>query len=262
MIRALAFNIAFYAWTTFVCIIFLPLLLFPYRVLLFAVEKYIDGIYALEKILLNLRYEMRGQEQLPKGAFILAAKHQSTWETKKLYRWFKNPAIVLKRELMDLPLWGLYARKLRLIPVDRKAGRDALEKLIAAARGAVKEGRPIVIFPQGTRLPPGAKRPYKIGVAALAHAYNIPIVPLALNSGYFWGRSFWERRSGTVQVQILPLLWPQGNEAETLALLVEKLETAADALLDPALPNPALPSPGLPSLGLPDRALPDPPTNP
>jgi 1-acyl-sn-glycerol-3-phosphate acyltransferase len=160
------------------------------------------------RLICGIRMEVRGRENLPKGAILLAGKHQSTWETFALIPLLDDPAMVLKRELTFIPLFGWFALKFRMIGVDRGAGATALKKLIARARGAADMGRQIVIFPEGTRRAPGAPPDYKPGAAALYGALNVPCVPFALNSGHYWPRRTFTKTPGTIVVEFLPAIPP------------------------------------------------------
>ncbi|NYZ15209.1 1-acyl-sn-glycerol-3-phosphate acyltransferase [Azospirillum sp. RWY-5-1] len=230
-LRSLLFNIAFYGWTTIACFGLLWMLLLPRRRMIAVVRWYLDTVGWLERVILGLDYEVRGRENLPAGACIVAAKHQSAWETMKLHALFGDPAIVLKRELTWIPIWGWYARKARMIAVDRGARGKALSSMIENSRPVAAEGRPIVIFPQGTRTAPGAYRGYRVGVGALYEQLRLPIVPVALNSGVFWGRNSFMKRSGTIVVEILPPIQPGLPRAQAMAELESRLEAATDRLV-------------------------------
>ena len=129
-IRSLAFNIAFHLWTALMCFALLWMLLLPRPQMVAVVVWYLRTVGWLERTLVGIRYEVRGRENLPDGPFLLAAKHQSAWETMKLHLLVKDPAIILKRELMWIPIWGWYAAKAKMIPVDRGAGGAAIKSLI------------------------------------------------------------------------------------------------------------------------------------
>src|SRR5581483_10848920 len=157
--RGWAFSILFPLMTALSCIllVFGPLL--PRKGTIEVAFVGLRSVAWLERTVLRLDYRVIGRENLPKdGSFILAAKHQSTYETMKLHPLLGDPAIVMKRELMRLPIWGWFARKAGMIPIDRGAGRAAMEEMLSAARAAIAEERPIVIFPQGTRVGPGQRR--------------------------------------------------------------------------------------------------------
>jgi len=178
-----------------------------------------------------LHYQVVGEEKVPDGAFIVAAKHQSAWETLKLELLFDDPAIVLKHELLRIPLWGWFAAKAQLIPIVRGAKGAAIASLIKGAKAAAVQGRPIVIFPQGTRLAPGAYRPYRSGIMALYEEMDLPVLPVALNSGVFWPRHARIKRGGTITVEYLDPIPPGLGREEFARRLEENLETATDALV-------------------------------
>jgi len=231
LIRSFLFQVAFYGWTVFCCFALLWMLLLPRKGMIAVVRWYLRSLTVLERWIIGLRYEVKGLEHVPgDGPVLIAAKHQSAWETLKLHLIFDDPAIVLKRELLWLPIWGWYAWKARLIPVDRGKRGAAIASLIRGAKQRKAEGRQIVIFPQGTRLPVGVYRPYKVGIASLYAALDLPIVPMALNSGVFWARHSFLRRPGTITIEFLPPIPAGLPREEALALLEHRLEEASDRL--------------------------------
>jgi 1-acyl-sn-glycerol-3-phosphate acyltransferase len=237
-LRSIAFTVAFPLWTGLCCIVlaFGPLL--PRKGALVLAVAWVRSVGWIERHVLGLRYRVIGRENLPRrGAFIVAAKHQSTYETMKLHVIFDDPAIVMKKELLRLPIWGAFTRKTGMIPIDRKAGPRALAELVSASRKAVAEGRPIVIFPQGTRVAPGQTRAYKSGVVALYQEFAIPIVPMAVDSGLFWPREG-AKRGGTVTFSILPPIPPGHDPATVLKTLEERLESESDRLIAAGAPEP------------------------
>lgn len=232
LLRSLLFNAVFYGWTTVVCFALLWMLLLPRRGMIAVVRWYLGTVAWLERTILGLDFELRGAEKLPRdGAYIFAAKHQSAWETMKLHQITGDPAIVLKRELTWIPIWGWYAIKARMIPVDRAAGGRALSSLVRNARPVAAEGRPIVIFPQGTRTAPGAYRSYRVGVGVLYERLGLPIVPVALNSGLYWPRNGFVKRPGTIVVEVLDPIPPGKPRAQAMAELESRLEAATDRLV-------------------------------
>jgi len=231
-LRSLAFSLLFPLMTGFYCIVlaFGPLL--PRRGALAGAYIWLRSVAWLERTVLGLDYRIIGAENLPQhGAFIVAAKHQSAYETMKVHLILKDPAIVMKRELLRLPIWGSYARRTGMIPIDRSAGRAAISDMLAASRTAVAEERPIVIFPQGTRVPPGDVRPYKSGAVALYSAFGIPIVPMALDSGLFWPKHGM-KRGGVVTFSFLPPIEPGLPSDQALSILQDRLEAETDRLID------------------------------
>ncbi|MEE3625826.1 lysophospholipid acyltransferase family protein [Nitrospirillum sp. BR 11752] len=232
VLRSLVFNIVFYLWTTLWCFGLLWTLVVPHRTMIWGIRGYMRTLNFWERVIIGLKYEVRGREHLPtSGAFLVGAKHQSMWETMKLHLLMDDPAIVLKKELTYIPIWGWYAAKARMIAVDRGKRGAAIQSLLKGAKERVAEGRPIVIFPQGTRTAVGAWRPYKVGIALLYENLGVPLVPMALNSGLFWPRHKFLRRPGTIVIEFLPPIPPGLSKEAALAQLEAVLETATDRLV-------------------------------
>jgi 1-acyl-sn-glycerol-3-phosphate acyltransferase len=183
------------------------------------------------RVIAGVKHEVRGREHIPAGAAMVAGKHQSLWETFALLPLFGDPAMVLKRELTWIPLFGWFALKFQMIAVDRAAGATALKRMIASAKQAVQQDRQILIFPEGTRRAPGAPPDYKPGAAALYLQLGVPCVPVALNSGLYWPRRKFLRHPGTIIVQFLPPIPPGLKRREFSARLEEAIESATDALV-------------------------------
>ncbi|HEX4185781.1 MAG TPA: lysophospholipid acyltransferase family protein [Stellaceae bacterium] len=229
--RGLAFNVAFFAWTAIAGTIGLPFLITPRRVTMRFGQSWARSILFLLRVIVGLDHEIRGFDRVPRSACIIAMKHQSAWDTLILPVVLGDPAIVLKRELLLLPFYGWYAGRAGSIAVDRKAGASALRRMVAAARPIAAEGRPIVIFPEGTRVAPGARLPYQPGVAALYQALALPLVPAAVNSGYFWGRRSFLKRPGRIVLEFLDPIPPGWPRHRVMAELEHRVETAATELL-------------------------------
>jgi 1-acyl-sn-glycerol-3-phosphate acyltransferase len=188
-------------------------------------------VLALARGIAGIEYELRGAEHLPRGAGIIAMKHQSAWDTLAVPALIGDVAIVLKRELLWIPFYGWYARKAGMIPIDRGAGATALKSMLRRAREVVAERRPIVIFPEGTRTAVGAKRAYHPGVAALYSQLGLPVVPVAVNSGLFWPRRSFLKRPGRIVVEALPPLPPGLDRKAFLAELQSRIEAATERLV-------------------------------
>jgi 1-acyl-sn-glycerol-3-phosphate acyltransferase len=231
MTRSLLFNLLFYVTTTLFVVLGSPLLFAPRRWAMAALAVHSRFELWLLKVIVGTKLEVRGQEKLPKGACLVASKHQSAWETFALMPLFRDPALLMKRELFWIPFHGWFSRKFEMIPVDRDKGPAALRRMLREARKRVADGREIIIFPEGTRRPPGAPPDYRTGVILLYEALGIPCVPVALNSGVFWPRRSLERRPGTIVVELLDPIPPGLPKAEFLARLTEAIETASTRLL-------------------------------
>lgn len=230
-LRAVWFNLTFYSITIIMPIALIWCLFLPRRKIVTAVEIWLGTVAWVEKNLGGISYRVIGQEHIPNGACIIAAKHQSEWETFKLHLILRDPAIVLKRELLNIPIIGWYMRLSGSIPIDRGGRTKTLSKMIQAARKAAADDRPIVIFPEGTRAAPGESRTYKSGVAALYQDLNLPVVPMALNSGLLWPKNSLFKKSGVITVEFLPPI-PAGLSRDTMMeRLRESLEAAALRLM-------------------------------
>ena len=183
------------------------------------------------RVLTGIKIEVRGREHIPTQGAIVAGKHQSLWETFAMLPLLEDPAMVLKRELTWIPLFGWFALKFRMIAVDRKAGASALKNMIETARQAIAAGRQILIFPEGTRRPPDASPDYKPGAAALYLQLHVPCVPFALNSGLYWPRRKFLRYPGTIVVEFLPPI-PAGLKRRKFSAQLENaIESATTRLV-------------------------------
>lgn len=230
-LRSAVFDFAFYLWTALLCLVALPALLMSQRAAAAISQVWAVGSLSLLKLIVGLSYEVRGIENLPEGVVIVALKHQSAWETIALWVLLKNPAIVLKQSLARIPVFGWYMKKGRAIVVDRDAGPKAVRPMLAAARSAMADGRPIAIFPEGTRTEVGVRRPYQPGVAVLYMQLGLPIVPVALNSGLFWGRRSFLKRPGRIIVEFLPPIKPRLDRRRMLHELERRIEDATAVLI-------------------------------
>jgi 1-acyl-sn-glycerol-3-phosphate acyltransferase len=230
-VRALLFNVGFYLWTGVVGILGLPTLLGPRSWAMALGTLWARGTMAILRITVGLSWEVRGKENLPPGGAIIAMKHQSAWDTIVLPLAFRDPAVVLKRELLWIPIYGWYAGRAAAIPVDRAAGASALRAMVAAAMGPARAARHIVIFPEGTRTAVGQRRPYHPGVAALYRQLDIPLVPVAVNSGLFWGRRAFLKRPGRIVAEVLPPIPAGLDRREALARLESAIEEATARLV-------------------------------
>lgn len=224
--------------TVLVCVLGIPMLLTPRPVFMRLIKFWVISETWLEKHILGLTYEIKGNENLPQdGLYIVAAKHQSTYETFKLHVLFKDPAIILKKELLRIPLWGQYLAKSGVIAIDRSAARKAMDSVNDGAAQAAQSGRTLVIFPQGTRINPGtpaSERPYKAGIFRIQQAANLPIIPLALNSGVFWPKGSLLKKAGTVTLEFLPPIPPGLSKQELMQKLEEQIELKSNELAEQA----------------------------
>jgi 1-acyl-sn-glycerol-3-phosphate acyltransferase len=230
-IRSVAFNVLFYLNTALWLIIALPTFFMPYRAILAVAKAWGRSNLVLLRVVAGIDYEIRGREKIPCGPLIIAAKHQSAWETFALLPLFDNPLFIVKRELQWIPIFGWLMVKGRMVPVDRSAGSQALADMTERARIELGRGRQLIIFPEGTRRPAGAEPRYKSGVAHLYAAEGVPCVPIALNSGLFWPRRSVLRFPGTVLVEVLDPIAPGLDKNVFFERLQHGLEAATARLL-------------------------------
>ncbi len=233
-LRATLFNILFFLLNATLSIVCIPTLFMNREAAFRQIGFYVRSIYWLERHVLGLDYEVRGREHLPSsGPYIIAAKHLSAYETFKLHILWKDPAVILKRELIRIPLWGRYLARSEPIAIDRKNARESLRQIIDGARQVRDQKRVLVIFPQGTRVWPDdtpAEKPYRAGIAQIQHATGMPIIPLALNSGCFWPRKGWIKKPGIVVFEFLPPV-PDGlNGKQVMDDLESRIEAASKEL--------------------------------
>jgi 1-acyl-sn-glycerol-3-phosphate acyltransferase len=231
VLRSLAFNVAFYMNLVVWLIAILPTIVLPRRALIATVKGWGRSNLILMRLIVGTRMEVRGRDRIPKGALLVAAKHQSFWETFALLHLFDDPCYVLKRELMWIPFFGWYLRKARMIPVDRGARSAALKAMNLAAADEIAAGRQILIFPEGTRRAPGAEPAYKYGIAFLYDETKAPCLPVALNSGVFWPRRRFIRRPGTIVIEIGEPIEPGLDKATFFERLREDIERRTERLI-------------------------------
>jgi len=231
MARSLLFNVLFYVTTALFLLLGSPLLFGPRRWAMAALAIHGRFELWLLRTIVGTKLEVRGLEKLPPGACLVAAKHQSAWETFGLIPLFRDPALLMKRELFWIPFHGWFSRKFEMIPVDRDRGPSALRRMVREAKKRAAQGREIIIFPEGTRRAPGAPPDYKTGVVLLYETLGIPCVPLALNSGAFWPRRSLTRKPGTIVVEFLDPIPPGLPKAEFLERLIGAIEPASARIL-------------------------------
>ena len=229
-VRSLLFNLCYFAWTALLSLLAMPALVLPKGAAFAVIRLWARGVLWLLAMLVGLNHEIRGRERVPAGPVIYAVKHQSAWETILFALLIPGFAGVYKRQLAFIPVFGWYLMRAEMIPVDRGGGAGALRAMLARARKVVGQGRSIVVMPEGTRTEPGSRRPYHPGIAALYRQLGLPVVPAALNSGVFWGRRSFVKSPGRITFEFLEPIPPGLERRAFMALLEERIETAAERL--------------------------------
>ena len=229
VIRSALYVIAFAVWAVVACIGFLPLLLrrswAPH-----AVRLWNTGNIVLAQVVAGVGTRVEGAENLPAEPCLIAAQHQAAWETYRVFVDFRYPVLVLKRELIRIPFIGWYMNRGGMVSIDRAGGAAAMRKTMRGAKAALAAGRHVVIFPEGTRAPVGTVLPFRPGIAALYLHCAVPVVPVALDSGYFWGKNRFLKRPGKITVRFLPPIAPGLDKDTFLARLHDAISEASRSL--------------------------------
>ena len=245
-LRSILFNTAFYANLILRMIVLSPIyFLLPRKKAFFVPKDWARSNHWLMEKIVGTTFTVEGLENIPKsGGYILAPKHQSFWDTYALLPWLDDPVYILKRELLWIPVFGWYVAKQRMIPVNRGAKGKVMAQVIERTKLEMANGRQLIIYPEGTRRPPGAPPEYKYGIARLYRDINVPVVPVAMHPGLFWPRRKFLRFPGHFTVRILPPIEPGLDPDVMHETLMQRLEAASDELLvKTAKENPDLPLP-------------------
>src|ERR1700743_2442571 len=228
-LRSALFMAWFLIATAILSLVFLPVLILPRGATVWLARLWARVTFRGLKLFTDIDWAIRGTP--PKGAVLVRAKPRSMWDTMVLYLAWDAPATVLKRELLRIPFYGWFLWKATAIAIDRSAGASALRKMSNAAQAVLDEGRPILIFPEGTRKKPGAVPDYKPGVAGLYSMLGVECVPVALNSGVYW--TGFRKRPGTIVLEFLGPIPPGMQRPPFMAELEARIEPATSRLLVP-----------------------------
>lgn len=228
-LRSVLYAATFYPLTVLCVLVGLVMSLFGRRPTLAVVLSWVELHHLLTRHVLGIRERLEGS--IPPGPHLIAVKHQSMFETLEMVRLTNLPIIVLKKELADIPLFGFMTRQYGIIAVERSAGAKALRALVAEGQTAIATGRPLIIYPEGTRVRVGQTPELKSGLAALYRALALPVVPIAVDSGRLWGCGF-VHRPGTVTFRVGETIPPGLERAEIEARVhaaINALELAPEA---------------------------------
>ncbi|MBC7907560.1 MAG: 1-acyl-sn-glycerol-3-phosphate acyltransferase [Rhodospirillaceae bacterium] len=231
-LRSALFVVLLITWMLVMGILYLPLLVMPRNAANWAARFWLRGAFLMLRVICALRFEIRGT--VPSGAALVASKHQSTFETFAFRLLLSDPAVILKKELLRIPIFGWYLWKTGVIAIDRSAGTKALKAMVKGAETAKAENRQVLIFPEGHRMAIGEAPNYHTGVAMLYGSLGLPCVPVAINSGLFWGRGGLSKRAGTVIVEFLPAIEPGLDRKKFMVELQARIEAGTAALVDEA----------------------------
>ena len=237
-LRSLAFNIVGYSILAFGCVFTSIVGVFSRRA---TIIIWVDGLLPLFvaalKYVGGITIEVRGKENIQKGAALYASKHESALETYILPTIVKGSAFVLKKELTYIPIFGWAQAFYGMIAVDRSAGGAAMKGMLRSAKKRIEENRSVAIFPEGTRVKPGTKISYKPGLLFLAQNIKVPVVPVALNTGLFWGKNSFLRYRGKVIVEFLKPMPDNLDKKEYMSLLEQRIEAKCRELNEESIKN-------------------------
>lgn len=232
--RTVLYGVWYYGVTAVLALVYIPALAMPRGALRAGVRLWARLLIWGMRTIGGVRLDVRGLETLPPGAVLIAAKHQSMFDIVPAFAYMPDPLFVMKKELMRIPVFGWHNRKIGAIVVDREAGANAMRKLIAEARDRFKEPRQLLIFPEGTRRPPGAAPDYKPGVAGLYRDLEAPCAPVATNTGVHINSAGLPTSPGVVVYEVLETIPAGLKRGDFMRVLQDRIETASDALLQAA----------------------------
>lgn len=228
-----AFLILLIAVMGIVC---LPIILFGRKAARGVVKLWARITLAALNIIAGVSYRIEGAENMPQSGALIASNHQSMWETVAFYALAPKPVMILKKELLSVPVYGWWARAAGNIAIDRKGGAKALRAMMRAAQNRISDGDQIIIFPEGTRSAPGARAQLQPGVAGVYAATGAPCVPAAHDSGRYWRHPGTEKTPGTITLRLLPPIQPGLDRKAFLRTLSAQIESARPDL-EPAVPR-------------------------
>jgi len=231
LVRSLLFNLLFILWALLASILFAPLFLISRKAAIRAGGPWARGALFLARVVLGITHEVRGAEHITNSPVIYASKHQSAWDTCVFLTLLDAPCYVLKRELLRLPGWGWYLWRMGMIAIDRKAGASSIKQMLRDSKARLNEGRTIVIYPEGTRTKPGSPPQYHPGIVALYSQLDVPVIPVALNSGLLWGKDAFLKKKGKITIEFLPPIPPGLKKDVFKATLENTIETASNKLI-------------------------------
>jgi len=236
-IRSLLFMVWLYGLTTLIALVAAPLLLGPPAAAKWVIRTWSRYVLFGLRLIVGLKVEVRGLQHLHAGPALIGAKHMSMLDTVAPFDFLGDAAFVLKKELLRVPIYGWFALRAGMIPVDRAAHSKALKDLVSASTSRLAQGRQIVIFPEGTRKAPGEDPDYKPGVAALYRELGVDCTPMATNSGLFWPAHGTGWRPGVAVFELLEPIPAGLKRGEFMRTLQERVETATARLIAEARPR-------------------------
>lgn len=232
VVKSFLFNFCYIVWTAIIGIMFFPIVFLPTRIIILVVGKiWAKGLYFFLKLFCNLELNLKGANNRSKIPAIYASKHQSALETFMYHILIHKPVFVLKQELLNLPIFGFYLKKMGMIAIDREGGIKSLKHLLSQVQEKIKDGYSIIIFPEGTRTSPGEEVIYNAGITAIYNMKAANIIPVALNTGCFWPKNSFLKKSGKFTIEFLPSISNELTKQEFMEKLYQQIETKSKELM-------------------------------
>ena len=231
LIRSIIFYLLLFIWTFFLGIFSLPYLLLPSSYLRNLANLWISGILQLLRLTCNITYEIKGKENIPNNAVIVASKHQSAFETFLLFKLIKNSIFIHKRELFFIPIFGLYLKKSNMISINRSEGINAMRKMLNEVKQRISNGYSIIIFPEGTRKKIDEPPDYKTGIAGIYKESKAEVLPVAVNSGLYWPKHTFIKKPGKIIIKFLKLIPSQLEKSEFLKKIESVIEEETNKII-------------------------------
>ena len=232
VVRSFCFYVLAFIPTSIFCVTGVLCLVLPRFILVAYTRLWLRSIFFLLHYVQGISSHIEGKENLPTGPFIVASKHQAILETFFFPLLFDHPYIVLKKSLTRIPFWGWLAQKYDVIAIDRSNSKQSLRDLMEKGSKSFENGRPLLIFPEGTRTAPGVKTIYKSGIALLYAKLNLPVVPIAVNTGMVWPRKTFLNYPGRAVIKILPPIPPGLSKKEFMFNLEDVIEKESLKLME------------------------------
>lgn len=230
-LRSSLFKGVFYLWTALFCILYLPLFWMPRNALIAFQSIWSHGVRVILRVIVNIRLEVRGRENIPKGGALIAMKHQSSFDTFVMHTVVTHPAFVMKKELLKIPLYGHFCVNTGMIPIDRDGGLKALKKLMLDSAKSIVDKRQLIIFPEGSRTLPGDHVEYQSGIFGIYKYTKHPVIPVALNSGVYWPKKGHLVPNGVIVFDFLEPIDAGLKKEDFMTTLEKNIETASLSLI-------------------------------
>ena len=224
-LRSILFYVLWFLWTILLGILCLPYLILPKQNLKKPINIWIFGVFKILQVTCGITYEVRGIKNIPDNALIVACKHQSAFETFALYFHFEKAVFIHKKQLYNIPIFGQYLKKTDMIAIDRSKVTSAMRKIMVDAKLKILQGYSIIIFPEGTRKKPGETPDYKKGFYGIYKNLETEILPVAVNSGYYWPKHTFVKRPGKIIISILPKIKSNIEREELVNSIEKNIET-------------------------------------